>query len=143
MNPTIKIKLLHPDAKAPRYMTDGAAGIDLYSIDHVVLQGDGGRAVVGTHVAVEIPPGFEGQIRPRSGLASKGIVGVLGTIDCDYRGELKVMLINHDLRQQLVHPGDRIAQLVIAPVARARVEVVEELSETVRGSGGLGSTGSR
>lgn len=140
---TLKIKTLTPTATALCYMTPGAAGMDLYSDEDVAIFG-GDRVAVSTGIALEIPPGFEGQIRPRSGLAIKHGVTVLnapGTIDSDYRGEVKVLLVNHDHSAHIVHRGDRIAQLVIAPVVRADVEVVSELSDTARGAGGIGSTG--
>ena len=104
----------------------------------------GERRLIGTGVAVAVPPGYEGQVRPRSGLALRhgvGIVNSPGTIDSDYRGEVRVVLINHGHEPFVVEPLARIAQLVIAPVARAQVEWAEELEETARGGGGYGSTG--
>jgi dUTP pyrophosphatase len=129
----------------PDYETDGAAGMDLRSAIDAVLK-PGGRHLVPTGIAVALPNGFEAQVRPRSGLAVKHGVTVLnspGTIDSDYRGEIKVPLINHGEADFAVARGDRIAQLVIAPVSRARWQVVEELDATARGSGGFGSSGQR
>ncbi len=106
----------------------------------------GKRALIGTGWIVAIPPGYEGQVRPRSGLAAKAGVTVLnapGTIDCDYRGEVGVILQNHGDQAFTVRAGDRIAQLIVAPVVRVRVEVVETLDETGRGAGGFGHTGMR
>lgn len=140
--PTLRVKRLRPEARLPTYATDGAAGLDLYAcVADSIYAGETLKFITG--IAVEIPPGYEGQIRPRSGLASSGIVAVLGTIDSDYRGEVGVVLHNtrHDRNEYHVKAGDRIAQLVIAPVARAEVVEVEELSTTVRGGGGYGSTG--
>jgi dUTP pyrophosphatase len=136
---------LRPDAVVPRYMTDGAAGGALAAAPgapHGVEPG--ARAAIGTGLALAIAPGWEGQVRPRSGLAREHgvtVVNAPGTIDADYRGELGVMLINHGERAFTVTPGMRIAQLVIAAVARAELAVVDELPVTDRGSGGFGSTG--
>jgi dUTP pyrophosphatase len=104
----------------------------------------GARAGVPTGWAIELPPGSEGQVRPRSGLAAKHgvtIVNAPGTIDCDYRGELVVLLVNLGREPHVIRPGDRIAQLVVAPVVQAQVEEVTELSDTTRGTGGFGHTG--
>ena len=127
----------------PAYATDGAAGMDVLSAEDVILQ-PGERWPVATGLAVAIPHGYEIQVRPRSGLALKHGIGVPnspGTIDSDYRGELKVILINHGQTSFEVRRGDRIAQLVLAPVVRASWLKVEELDETARGEGGFGSTG--
>jgi dUTP pyrophosphatase len=127
----------------PRAQTDGAAGLDLVAADGVVLA-PGARALVPTGVAMAIPAGFEGQVRPRSGLALKHGVTCLnspGTIDADYRGELKVLLINHGDVPFVVERGTRIAQLVVAPVARPTLIAVASLDDTVRGTSGFGSTG--
>lgn len=124
----------------PAYATPGSAGIDLPSdIDYQLLPGS--FATLPTGLAFEIPAGYEGQIRGRSGLAGKGILAHPGTIDSDYRGEIKVILFNLSDEPLNVVRGDRIAQLVIAPVARARLQQVLMLGVTVRGSGGFGSTG--
>ena len=127
----------------PAYATEGAAGMDVLSAEEVVLA-PGARHAVCTGLAVAIPHGFEIQVRPRSGLALKHGIGVPnapGTIDSDYRGELKVILINHGQESFKVRRGDRIAQLVLAPVTRASWLHVDELDETGRGEGGFGSTG--
>ena len=127
----------------PAYATDGAAGMDVLAAEDVTLQ-PGERWPVATGLAVAIPHGFEIQVRPRSGLALKHGIGVPnapGTIDCDYRGELKVILINHGTTAFEIRRGDRIAQLVLAPVVRGSWLKVDELDETMRGEGGFGSTG--
>ncbi len=127
----------------PGYATQGAAGMDVLSAENVILR-PGARQAVGTGLAVAIPPGYEIQVRPRSGLALKHGISVPntpGTIDSDYRGELKVILINHSDDNFAVQRGDRIAQLVVSPVTLARWHEVEELDSTQRGEGGFGSTG--
>jgi dUTP pyrophosphatase len=127
----------------PRYATAGAAGMDVLAAEDVTLE-PGARHAVATGLAVAIPPGYEIQVRPRSGLALKHGIGVPntpGTIDSDYRGELKVILINHGAEPFAIHRGDRIAQLVLAPVTLAEWAEVAELDETSRGAGGFGSTG--
>jgi dUTP pyrophosphatase len=127
----------------PAYKTTGAAGIDLIAAEAKLLE-PGAWGPVGTGIAVEIPEGYEGQVRPRSGLAAKQGVTVLnapGTIDSDYRGELKVLLVNHGRSTYQVQVGDRIAQLVIAAVTRVQIELASELGATVRGEGGFGHTG--
>ena len=127
----------------PAYATDGAAGMDVVAAEDVVLP-PGGRHAVATGVAVAVPDGFELQVRPRSGLALKhgiSLPNTPGTIDSDYRGELKIILINLGDREFEVRRGDRIAQLVLAPVVRAVWLKVDELDETQRGEGGFGSTG--
>ena len=127
----------------PAYATDGAAGMDVLAAEDVTLA-PGGRHAVATGLAVAIPHGFEMQVRPRSGLALKfGITvpNTPGTIDSDYRGELKVILINHGSDAFAVRRGDRVAQLMLAPVTRASWLKVEELDQTLRGEGGFGSTG--
>jgi dUTP pyrophosphatase len=127
----------------PRYATAGAAGMDVLSAEDVIIE-PGARHAVATGLAVAIPPGYEIQVRPRSGLALKHGISVPntpGTIDSDYRGELKVILINHGAEPFVIHRGDRIAQLVLAPVTLAEWGEVSELDETMRGAGGFGSTG--
>jgi len=127
----------------PVYATDGAAGMDVVSAEDVTIAA-GARHAVATGLAVAIPHGFEIQVRPRSGLSLKHGISVPnapGTIDSDYRGELKVILINHGADAFDVRRGDRVAQLVLAPVTRASWLPVEELDETERGEGGFGSTG--
>ena len=145
MTPEVQIKRLRADAALPRYMSQGAAGLDLAAcVDESVVLPPGARAAVGTGLAMAIPPGYEGQVRPRSGLAARHgltVVNAPGTIDCDYRGEVKVLLINLGDVTQTIESGTRIAQLVIAPVAQAALSEVETLPPTGRGSGGFGSTG--
>ena len=127
----------------PHYATGGAAGMDVLSAEDVVLAPDG-RHAVATGLSVAIPAGYEIQVRPRSGLALKHGISVPntpGTIDSDYRGELKVILINHGDQPFAIARGDRIAQLVLAPVTQGAWREVDELDETERGTGGFGSTG--
>jgi dUTP pyrophosphatase len=127
----------------PAYATEGAAGMDVVSAEDVTIA-PGARHAVATGLSVAIPAGFEIQVRPRSGLALKHGVTVPntpGTIDSDYRGELKVILINHGAEPFAIVRGDRVAQLVLAPVTRATWLPVQELDETARGEGGFGSTG--
>jgi len=143
--PRVQFKKLRPDAIVPRYMTSGAAGMDLAAaIDEPITVGAGASAVVATGLAMAIPHGFEGQVRPRSGLARKHGITVLnapGTIDSDYTGEVMVLLVNLSREPFTITHGERIAQLVIAPVVQAEVVEVEALDETERGAGGFGSTG--
>ncbi len=127
----------------PRYATQGAAGMDVLAAEDVVLP-PGGRHAVATGLALAIPEGYEIQVRPRSGLALKhgiSLPNTPGTIDSDYRGELKIIMINLGVEAFAIGRGDRIAQLVLAPVVRAGWEEVADLDETVRGAGGFGSTG--
>jgi dUTP pyrophosphatase len=148
---TIKVRLLRlahgADLPLPAYETRDAAGMDLRA---AVPEGEpfilapGQRGAVPTGLAIALPPGFEAQVRPRSGLALKSGITALnspGTIDADYRGEIKVILINHGAETVALNRGDRIAQMVVAPVTRATWEEVEGLDDTVRGAGGFGSTG--
>lgn len=141
-------RLPHSNGLAlPRYETEGAAGMDLLAaIDDAepVTLAPGARALVPTGLAIALPMGFEAQVRPRSGLAAKNGVTVLnspGTIDCDYRGEVKVILVNLGAEPFVITRGTRIAQMVVAPVTQAVLAEVESLDETVRGAGGFGSTG--
>jgi dUTP pyrophosphatase len=128
-------------------MTSAAAGLDLAAaLEAPVTLAPGDRASIPTGLAVAIPAGFEGQVRPRSGLArNRGITlaNSLGTIDADYRGEVSILLINHGREPYTVEPGERIAQLVIAPVVQAELVELDELPPTERGEGGFGSTGRR
>jgi dUTP pyrophosphatase len=127
----------------PRYETAGAAGLDLRADVEVALA-PGERKLVPTGLALEIPPGYEGQVRPRSGLAARhgvGMVNAPGTIDSDYRGEVGVLLVNHGQVPVAFARGERIAQLVVAPVVQAELVLVDALSGTDRGAGGFGSTG--
>ncbi len=139
--------VLAEGAKAPSYQTAGAAGADICAhVSEEMVIGAGDFALVPTGVFLEIPAGFEVQVRPRSGLAAKFGVTVLnapGTIDSDYRGEVKVILVNHGKNAFVVKNGDRIAQLVVAAVVQADFCAVPSLSESERGSGGFGSTGVR
>ena len=135
-----------PDAlPLPSYMTTDAAGMDLLAdIDADLDLPSGERRLVPTGIAVAIPPGYEGQVRPRSGLAHRAGLTVLnapGTIDADYRGEVQVLLVNLGAETVRIRRGDRVAQLVIAPVVRARWQEVAALPTTGRGAGGFGSTG--
>ena len=146
--PSLRIKKLSPRATTPRYQSDGAAGLDVSaclpeSTPSIVIE-PGRIAIIPTGFAMAIPAGFEAQARPRSGLSSKhGIClpNAPGTIDCDYRGEVLIPLINHSHEPFTVTHGMRIAQLVIAPVSHAIVSEVEDLDATGRGAGGFGSTG--
>lgn len=147
--PTIAVLRLHPqrdaDLPLPQYMSAGAAGCDLVAANPlpIVLQ-PLQRALIPTGLCLAIPDGFEGQVRPRSGLALKrglGMPNAPGTIDSDYRGELLVPLINYDMTAQTIQRGERIAQLVISPVVQAQFVQVSELTASVRGDRGFGSTG--
>jgi dUTP pyrophosphatase len=133
------------DIPLPRYQTDGAAGLDLHAaVTAPLTLGAGERGLVPCGFCVAIPAGYEGQVRPRSGLAVKHGLTVLnapGTVDSDYRGEIKVPLINHGAEPFVIERGARIAQLVICPVARATLHEVKELTDTTRGIGGFGHTG--
>jgi dUTP pyrophosphatase len=141
----VQVLKLRPDAVIPRYMTAGAAGLDLCAaLDAPITLRPGDRAAVDTGLALAIPTGFEGQLRPRSGLARQHGVTLANspaTIDADYRGPLAVVLVNLGAAPVTIDPGQRIAQLVIAPVAQADLAEVAELAPTARGSGGFGSTG--
>lgn len=143
--PRIRVKRLRPGAELPRYQTAGAAGMDLHAaLDVPITLAPGARALVPTGLALAIPVGWEGQVRPRSGLAAKHGVTVInapGTIDSDYRGEVGVVLVNHGQEPFVIKSGERIAQIVFAPYAQATLLEVEELDETERGAGGYGSTG--
>jgi dUTP pyrophosphatase len=149
VNPTVPIvRLPHAaDLPLPAYESAQAAGMDLRAAvpeDEPLVLRPGSRFPVPTGLAFALPPGFEGQVRPRSGLAFKSGVTCLntpGTVDADYRGEVKVILINHGPEAFTIRRGDRIAQLVIAPVVQARWAEVDSLDETARGAGGFGSTG--
>ena len=143
----LKVRLLRPGAVLPAYMSEHAAGLDLAACPEdgaeVVLQ-PGERRLVPTGLAIELEPGWEAQVRPRSGLALRHGVTLLnspGTIDADYRGEVGVILINLGQASFTVRPGDRIAQMVVARVGRVRPVVVETLGESRRGDGGFGHTG--
>ena len=140
---TLSFKRINPDAVLPSYAHPGDAGMDLRSVDDAVIPA-GGRALVHTGLVVNLPPGYEAQVRPRSGLALKSGVTVLntpGTIDAGYRGEIGVILANFCEEPFSVHKGDRIAQMVIAPVTFAEIVETDSIDETDRGAGGFGSTG--
>jgi dUTP pyrophosphatase len=142
------VRLAHgADLPLPSYESPGAAGMDLRAAVEVpVVLAPGGRAAVPTGISIALPEGFEAQVRPRSGFALREGVTALnspGTVDSDYRGEVKVILINHGTEAVTIRRGDRIAQLVVAAVARADWNEVGSLDETDRGLGGFGSTGSK
>ena len=149
MTQTIKFKRLPhgKDLALPRYVTPGAAGMDFVAAvdpEVAVFIAPGAMERIPTGFNVAVPDGYELQIRPRSGLAAKHMIGIMnapGTIDADYRGEIIVMLVNHGKEPFLVQRGERIAQGVLAPAPQAVIAEVEELDETERGVGGLGSTG--
>jgi dUTP diphosphatase len=140
----VKVRRVHPEARIPVYQTEDAAGADLHAcIADLLTVPAFGIALVPTGLAFEIPPGYQGEVRARSGLALKEGLFVLngpGTIDSDYRGELKVILANFNAEPRTVRPFDRIAQLIIMPVIRARF-LESDLSSTTRHQGGFGSTG--
>ena len=139
----VKIKLLNEYAQIPKYQTKGSAGMDLHSTENLVLR-PGFHALVKTGLSIQLPKGFEAQVRPRSGLALKHGVTCLnspGTIDSDYTGEVGVILVNHSQVPFEIKVGDRIAQMVIARYEQATFFQVKELEFTERGSGGFGSTG--
>jgi dUTP pyrophosphatase len=144
-DPKIAVVRLKPQARLPLYMSEQAAGMDIYACLETPLSIEpGGRELVPTGIAMALPPGFEAQIRPRSGLAIKFGITLLnspGTIDADYRGEIRVIVINHSEAKFVVNDGDRIAQMIIAPVVRAQWREVAKLPVTDRGSGGFGHTG--
>jgi dUTP pyrophosphatase len=148
-HPALKIHLLRPElAVVPRYATEHAAGLDLHAaLERELAIAPGERVAVPTGLALAIPAGYEGQVRARSGLARKfgiALVNAPGTIDADYRGEVQVLLINLGRESYRIQPKDRIAQLVIAPIARVQLETVDDVAElgsTDRGHGGFGSTG--
>jgi dUTP pyrophosphatase len=129
----------------PHYQTEHSAGVDLYAaVDNEVILGAGTWKLIPTGMSVAIPEGYEGQVRPRSGLALKHGIGMLnapGTIDADYRGEVGIILFNFSDAPFRIQRGDRIAQLVIGKIEKARFVAVETLSETARGAGGFGHTG--
>jgi len=142
---TVQVRRLSPAAILPRYMTDLAAGVDLHAdLAAGVTLAPGERALVPSGLALAIPPGFEGQVRPRSGLALKkgvSLVNSPGTIDADYRGEVGIIIINHGQEAVTIAPGERIAQLIIAPVVQVKFVEVDELETTRRNAGGFGHTG--
>jgi dUTP pyrophosphatase len=143
----VKIKRVGENAgnPLPSYMTAHSAGVDLYANNHdLIVLHPGERVLIPTGIAIELPEGFEAQIRPRSGLALKhgiALVNSPGTIDADYRGEIGIIMINHGRDPFTISSGDRIAQMIVAPFSQARFEEVVELGETARGVGGFGHTG--
>jgi dUTP pyrophosphatase len=140
----LKIMKVHPDATLPTRGKPGDSGLDLYAYlpDGPVVIRAGDRHCFSLAIAIELPPGHEGQVRPRSGLKkTHGVMAGLGTIDSGYRGELGLTLFNFSYRDYTVRHGDRIAQLVVAPVAYPEVVEVTELTQTERGASGFGSTG--
>ena len=143
----ILIKRLSKEVSLPKYETSGSSGMDLAAnIDADINIDPGKTAIIPTGLALSIPKGFEVQIRPRSGLAAKQKISVLntpGTIDADYRGEIKVILINLGQEPFKVEKGLRIAQMVVCPIVRAQLKEVDNLNETERGEGGFGSTGTK
>jgi len=143
--PQVLFKKIKPEAVLPAYMTELAAGLDICALPTQPLSlAPGDRVLVPTGLSVAIEPGYEIQVRPRSGLALKHgitLVNSPGTIDADYRGEIGIIVINHGQDIFLISPGDRIAQLVISPAVQCLITEVDELSQTERGAGGFGHTG--
>ena len=143
----ILIKRLSKKISLPRYETDESSGMDLAAnIEEIIEIEPGNTAIIPTGIAVSIPKNYEIQIRPRSGLAAKNQISVLntpGTIDADYRGELKVILVNLGEKDFKIEKGFRVAQMVLCPVIRAKFKEVDTLEETERGTSGFGSTGTR
>ena len=141
----VQVKKLHPNAQLPRYGSEYAAGADLYACEETPVEiGAGQTAFIHTGIAVELPLGTVGLVYARSGLACKqdlAPANKVGVVDCDYRGEIMVALHNHGSRTRVVKQGDRIAQFVVAPYYVAEYAEADELSSTVRGEGGFGSTG--
>ena len=141
----VLVKRLDPKVKLPKYKTSGSSGMDLMAfIEDPIKIKPGTSALIPTGISIAFPEEFEIQIRPRSGLAAKQSIGVLntpGTVDSDYRGELKVIIFNHGGNEFIVNCNDRIAQMILTPVLKIEFEEVNELPETIRGSGGFGSTG--
>jgi dUTP pyrophosphatase len=137
----VKWTRLHAQAKCPTYAHPGDSGADVYALESVLI-GPGEWRLLKTGVAYELPPGYEFQVRPRSGMSAKGVWAGFGTVDEPYRGEVKILLINHSNEDSYeVKAGDRIAQLVLAPVTRARFEYAVELGESERGTSGFGGSG--
>ncbi len=141
----VLIKKLSPEVKSPSYKTNGASGMDLIAfVKKPIKILPGETNLVPTGISIAIPEGYEIQIRPRSGLAAKNQITVLntpGTIDSDYRGELKIILINHGKKEFIINNNDRVAQMVLTPVSKIELREVEMLTNTNRGKGGFGSTG--
>ena len=143
----ILIKKTNKEVTTPKYKTDGSSGVDLSAfLEKKVVIKPNSSKLIPTGLQVAIPEELEIQIRPRSGLAAKESIGVLnspGTIDSDYRGELKIILFNHGKEDFIINNGDRIAQMVLVPIVKMEFEEVDSLPDTVRGQGGFGSTGKK
>ena len=143
----ILIKKTNKEVTTPKYKTDGSSGVDLSAfLEKKVVIKPNSSELIPTGLQVAIPEELEIQIRPRSGLAAKESIGVLnspGTIDSDYRGELKIILFNHSDKDFIINNGDRIAQMVLVPIIKMEFEEVDSLPDTVRGQGGFGSTGKK
>ena len=141
----ILVKKFDKNIKLPSYKTSGSSGMDLVAfIKNKITINPGNRAMIPTGISLVIPKNYEIQIRPRSGLASKKGISVLntpGTIDSDYRGEIKIILINLSKKPFIIKSGDRVAQMILCPVVKGKLKVVKNLPNTVRGKGGFGSTG--
>ena len=141
----VLVKKLNPKVQLPSYKTKGSSGMDLMAfIEGTIKIAPNNSALIPTGISVAIPNDVEIQIRPRSGLAAKSNISVLntpGTIDSDYRGEIKVILFNHSSKEFIVNNKERVAQMILMPVLKVDFEEVDNLPETVRGSGGFGSTG--
>ena len=139
------VKKLNPSVKLPSYKTSGASGMDLMAfVEKTIELKPGKSCLVPTGLSVAFPKEYEIQIRPRSGLAAKNNIGVLntpGTIDSDYRGELKIILFNHGSENFVIKKNDRVAQMILTPVIKMELKETDELPETIRGEGGFGSTG--
>ena len=141
----VLIKRLSKNVEIPKYETNGSSGMDLSANIHTDIKIEPGKiSIIPTGISLSIPKNFEIQIRPRSGLAAKNKISVLntpGTIDSDYRGELKIILFNHSSENFTINNNDRVAQMVLTPVVKMEIEEKDKLPETIRGKGGFGSTG--
>ena len=141
----VLIKKLNSKVQLPKYKTDGSSGMDLMAfIDKPIKIKPQGSVLIPTGISIAMPEDAEVQIRPRSGLAAKSSISVLntpGTIDSDYRGEIKIILFNHGKEEFIINNNDRVAQMILMPIIKAEFEEVEDLPKTLRGSGGFGSTG--
>ena len=141
----VLVKKLNPKVELPKYKTEGSSGMDLKAlIEKPIIIKPQNSVLIPTGLSIVIPEDTEVQIRPRSGLAAKSSISVLntpGTIDSDYRGEIKIILFNHSKEEFIINNNDRVAQMVLMPIIKAEFEEVEDLPKTLRGSGGFGSTG--
>ena len=141
----VLVKKLNPKAELPKYKTEGSSGMDLMAlIDKPIIIKPQESVLIPTGITIAIPEDTEVQIRPRSGLAAKSNISVLntpGTIDSDYRGEIKVVIYNHGINDFLINNGDRIAQMILSPVVKMELEETNDLPKTIRGEDGFGSTG--